>query len=250
MTAVPPPLVVAHRGAGAGAADNSLEAFEQAIQVGSDLIEFDVRHTRDGELIAFHDATVGGHPVGQLTRKEIHTRTGIDPPRLTEVLDLTKGRVGLDVELKEDGHTNRVLEALSDRFEPDQVVITSFIDSVVSEAKRLMPSIKAGLLVGRGRPEQLVRTRLSELFPVGRARACGADYLAMHYALADLGALSRAHGAGFSAYIWTVNDDDRLRGYLADPRVRAVITDVPARALELRSEMVTRGLHRGSTLPR
>jgi glycerophosphoryl diester phosphodiesterase len=236
VTASPATLVVAHRGASAEATDNSLEAFERAIRVGSDLIEFDVRRTRDGELVAFHDETVGGQPVGQLTREEIHARTGINPPSLIAVLDLTKGRVGLDVELKEIGYTDRVLEALSDGFEPDQLVITSFIDSVVSEAKRLMPQVKAGLLVGRGRPEHLLRTRLSELFPARRAKACGADFIAMHYRLADLGALSRAHGAGFPAYIWTVNDDERLRRYLGDPRVHAVITDVPARALELRNK--------------
>jgi glycerophosphoryl diester phosphodiesterase len=231
-------LVVAHRGASAGAPDNSLEAFEKAIQVGSDLIEFDVRRTRDDELIAFHDESVGAHPVGRLTREEIHLQTGIKPPLLNEVLELTKGHVGLDVELKEDGYTHRVIEALCERFEPDELVITSFIDAVVAEVKRVSPSIKTGLLVGVGRPEHLLRTRLAELFPVRRTRACGADYIAMHYRLADLGALSRAHEAGFPSYIWTVNDDDRLRRYLVDPRVRAVITDVPRRALELRHEVV------------
>jgi glycerophosphoryl diester phosphodiesterase len=70
MNVAPDPttLVVAHRGASAEAAENSLEAFEKAIQVGSDLIEFDVLRTRDDQLIAFHDAAVGGHLVGQLTR--------------------------------------------------------------------------------------------------------------------------------------------------------------------------------------
>jgi glycerophosphoryl diester phosphodiesterase len=161
VTAASSTLVVAHRGASAEAAGNSLEAFEKAIQVGSDLIEFDVRRTRDDQLVAFHDETVGGHPVGQLTREEIRIQTGIEPPLLSDVLDLTKGHVGLDVELKEDGYTDRVMNALSERFEPDELVITSFIDSVVAQAKRLRPSIKAGLLVGRGRPEHLLRTRLS-----------------------------------------------------------------------------------------
>jgi glycerophosphoryl diester phosphodiesterase len=241
VTGDPATLVVAHRGASAEATENSLGAFEKAIQVGSDLIEFDVRRTRDDQLIAFHDARVGRHLVAQLTREEIHLQTGIKPPLLDDVLDLTKGRVGLDVELKEDGYTDRVLQAIDERFEPDQLVITSFIDSVVAEAKRLTPAIRAGLLIGRARPEHLVRTRLSELFPAPRARACGADFIAMHGRLADLGALSRADGAGFAAYIWTVNDDDRMRRYLADARVRAVITDRPRRALQLRTELLAGG---------
>jgi glycerophosphoryl diester phosphodiesterase len=241
VTTHPPTLVVAHRGASAEAAENTLEAFEQAIQVGSDLIEFDVRRTRDDQLIAFHDATVGGHLVGQLTREEIHHRLRIKPPLLNDVLDLTEGRVALDVELKEDGYTDRVLDAVGTRFEPDQLVITSFIDSVVAETKRLAPAIGAGLLIGRARPRHLLRTRISELLPARRAHACGADFIAMHFRLADLGALPRADRAGFPTYIWTVNDDDRLRRYLTDPRVRAVISDVPRRALELRQELLLTG---------
>jgi glycerophosphoryl diester phosphodiesterase len=241
VTADPATLVVAHRGASAEAAENSLEAFEKAIDVGSDLIEFDVRRTRDDQLIAFHDATVGGHLVGRLTREEIHLRTGLTPPLLDDVLDLTQGRVGLDVELKEDGYTDRVLDAVRRRFEPDRLVVTSFIDSVVAEAKRSAPGIQAGLLVGRARPQHLLRTRLSELFPARRAHACGADFIAMHFRLADLGALTRADQSGFPAYIWTVNDPDRLGRYLVNPQVRAVITDVPRRALEVRQALLSNG---------
>jgi glycerophosphoryl diester phosphodiesterase len=241
MTTDPATRVIAHRGASAEAAENSLEAFEKAMQVGSDLIEFDVRRTRDDQLIAFHDAAVGGHLVHQLTREEIHLQTGITPPLLNDVLDVTKGRVGLDVELKEAGYTDLVLDAVRRRFEPDQLVITSFIDSVVAEAKRSAPAIQAGLLVGRARPQHLLRTRLSELFPARRARACGADFIAMHFRLADLGALTRADESGFPAYIWTVNDPDRLRRYLVDAKIRAVITDVPRQALELRHELLLSG---------
>ncbi len=224
-------LVIAHRGASAGAIDNSLDAFEQAIAIGADLIEFDVRRTRDGQLIAFHDAVVGGTPVPALTRAEIGAATGHLPPLLDEVLELTRGRIGLDVELKEHGYVERVLAALAGI---DDVVVTSFLDEVVAEVKRIAPELRAGLLVGVGRTRQVVRTRLSELSPVARARACGADLVAMHHALASLGALRRVADAGFPVYVWTVNDEKLLRRFLSDPRVTAVITDVPEKALGLR----------------
>jgi glycerophosphoryl diester phosphodiesterase len=224
-------LIVAHRGASAGAVDNSLGAFAEAIELGADLLEFDVRRTRDGQLIAFHDAAVGGRPVQTLTRAEIGDAKGHLPPLLDEVLDLARGRIGLDVELKEDGYVGRVLAALDGI---GDVVITSFIDDVVVEAKRLNPDLRAGLLVGVGRTKQIVKTRLSELSPVPRAQACGADLVAMHHALATLGALRRVAAAGFPVFVWTVNDDALLRRFLADPRVEAVITDVPAKALSLR----------------
>jgi glycerophosphoryl diester phosphodiesterase len=224
-------LVVAHRGASAGAVDNSLDAFASAIALGADLIEFDVRRPADDQLIAFHDAAVGGRPVGALTRAEIGAAVGHLPPLLHEVLDVARGRIGLDVELKEDGYVDRVLAALNGT--PD-VLITSFLDEVVVEAKRLAPDVRAGLLVGVGHTRQIVKTRLSELSPVPRARACGADLVAMHHALASLGALRRTAEAGLPAYVWTVNDETLLKRFLADPRVAAVITDVPGKALTLR----------------
>lgn len=214
-------LVVAHRGASAGAIDNSLDAFERAIVLGADLIEFDVRRTTDDQLIAFHDATVGGRAIGTLTRAEIGDAKGHVPLLLADVVELARGRIGLDVEVKEDGYVARVLAALDGV--PD-VVVTSFVDEVVAEVKRLDPARRAGLLVGARRTTQIVR----------RAQLCGADLVALHHALASLGALRRVAEAGFPAFIWTVNDEPQLRRFLADPRVEAVITDVPAKALTLR----------------
>jgi glycerophosphoryl diester phosphodiesterase len=214
-------LVVAHRGASAGAVDNSLDAFERAIQLGADLLEFDVRRTADDQLIAFHDATVDGRAVGTLTRAEIGDAKGHVPVLLDDVVDLARGRIGLDVELKEDDYVARVLAALDGV--PD-VVITSFLDDVVAEVKRLDPARRAGLLIGARRTTQIVR----------RAQACGADLVAMHHALATLGALRRVAEAGFPVFVWTVNDEPQLRRFLADPRVEAVITDDPAKAINLR----------------
>jgi glycerophosphoryl diester phosphodiesterase len=86
-------MVAAHRGVATGAAENTIEAFTNAIAVGADMIEFDVRMTRDGELIAFHDARVNGIGVRSLTRDEIETATGVRPPLLSEVLRACAGRM-------------------------------------------------------------------------------------------------------------------------------------------------------------
>lgn len=218
------PAIVAHRGGTSNAVENSLAAFAAAIVLGADAIEFDVRRTRDGRLIAFHDAEVAGTPVSGLTHAEIGRLTGHVPPLLAEVLELTRGRIGLDIEVKEDGYVEQVLAAVR---EPDAVVITSFLDAVVAASKRLRPELKTGLLLGR---------RPAELHPIARAERCDADYIAPHFTLARLGALKRAAAAGFPAVVWTVNQDEAIRGFLADDRVVAIITDLPARALELRDD--------------
>lgn len=229
-----PPLVIAHRGASAGMTDNSLEAFARAIEIGSNMIEFDIRRTADEHLIALHDGEVAGRPIASLTREEISQGLGYWPPLVEEVLELAKGRIGLDVELKEDGYVERAMATVAAHFDSPEVLVTSFLDSVVTQVKRLTPEVTAGLLVGIGQPKPFLRTRVSEVFPARRLHACGADLVAMHQDLARLGALRRAHASGFPVAVWTVNDDSALRRFLADDRVHAVITDVPERALTLR----------------
>lgn len=236
-------LVVAHRGASAGHRDNSLEAFEGAILAGADMLEFDVRRTADDQLIAFHDAHVRRRPVAEQTRAEIAAATGHAPPLLAEVLALAHGRIGVDVELKEGGYVPEVLAALTAaRLDRDALLVSSFLDAVVAEVGALAPGVRTGLLVGTDRPGlNPVRTRLSELSPAARARACGAASVGMHFLIASLGALERTHAAGLGAFVWTVNRDDALRRFLADPRVEAVITDLPARALALRDGVAPPG---------
>lgn len=227
-------LIIAHRGASADARENSIEAFDRAIAVGAEMIEFDVRRTRDDQLIAYHDAAVGEASIGALTREEIGARSGHVPPLLDEVLDLARGRVGLDIELKETGYVDLVLSKVDTSFGPRDLVITSFLDTALAEVKRIRPDVETGLLLGVARPAKYVRTRFSELFPAARARRCHADYIAPHVDLARLGALRRGAAAGLEALVWTVNDAEGIGRCLADPRVAGVITDVPCLALQLR----------------
>jgi glycerophosphoryl diester phosphodiesterase len=226
-------MVAAHRGVATGATENTIAAFTNAIDVGADMIEFDVRRTRDGELIAFHDAFAGGAPVGELTRDGIETAAGVRPPLLADVLRACAGRIRLDVELKEDGYVPDVMAALRSGFDPEQLVVTSFLPSVVAQAKQSFPEVKTGLLVGDGGSLADLPARLRELYPVGLAQRARADYLAPHYRLAALGVLRRAAAAGLPCLLWTVNSPVLIRKYATDPRVAAIITDEAAQAVAI-----------------
>jgi glycerophosphoryl diester phosphodiesterase len=229
--------VIAHRGATAQATQNSLPAFEAAIELGAEFIEFDVRRTSEGALIVLHDATIGGAPVASLTRDSIYQKSGQKPPLLVEVLELTVGRIGLDVELKEDGYVAEVLAEVGLGSEPERLVYTSFLDAVVEQIRHRQPAAKTGLILGQSSPIPYLRTRLSELFPVERLRNCGATFAVLHFRLAQLGALRRAHAAGFASLVWTVNGAPHLRHFLSDPLIYGVITDQPARALAMRGAL-------------
>jgi glycerophosphoryl diester phosphodiesterase len=226
-------MVAAHRGVAAGAAENTIAAFTNAIDVGADMIEFDVRRTRDGELIAFHDAVAGGAPVSGLTRDEIEAAAGVRPPLLAEVLRVCAGRIRLDVELKEDGYVRDVMAVLRTAFDPAQMIVTSFLPAVVLQAKNVFPEVKTGLLVGDGGPLTDLPARLRELYPVDLAKRVRADYLAPHYRLAAFGVVRRAAAAGLPCLLWTVNSPALIRRYAADPRVAVIITDVAAQAVSI-----------------
>jgi glycerophosphoryl diester phosphodiesterase len=230
--------VAAHRGVATGAAQNTIEAFTNAIGLGADMIEFDVRRTRDGELIAFHDAQVAGTPVGALTRDEIAVAKGVRPPLLTDVLAACAGKIRLDVELKEDGYVPDVMAALRaalSRVDADvaEQVVTSFLPVVVAQAKDAFPEVKTGLLVGTDSPLRHVRTHWHQVFPVGIARRARADYLAPNYALARFGVVARAAAAGLPCLLWTVNDEAEIARFATDPRIAAIITDEAATALKI-----------------
>ena len=117
-------LVVAHRGCSGRAPENTIAAFEMALEQGSDMIECDVRLTKDEEVVVFHDraldrTTNGKGPVEQRTLEELKRLdagswfsskfSGERIPTLSEVLHLLEGRAFLNIELKTDSDRKSVV---------------------------------------------------------------------------------------------------------------------------------------------
>ncbi|MEM2375782.1 MAG: glycerophosphodiester phosphodiesterase family protein, partial [Candidatus Bathyarchaeia archaeon] len=127
-------LRVGHRGAKAYEPENTLRSFMKALELGVNAIEFDVRRTRDGELVVIHDAEVdrttdGKGLVSELTLREIKalsTEKGERIPTLEEALDFLDRKVKILIELKEVGIEEKVLEAVKRRGLEDNVIIISF----------------------------------------------------------------------------------------------------------------------------
>jgi len=146
------PLVVAHRGAWGLAPQNSLAAFEEAVQLGCDAVELDVRRTLDGRVVVVHDARAGVRPIAKLTHEQVQSRPRHRHlPALEAVLDLIAGRIGVDVELKEDGYVEQAMAIVKRRLAPEQYVVTSFRDSVLPTVKRTAPAARTGLLLNPNR---------------------------------------------------------------------------------------------------
>jgi len=232
-------LIIAHRGAPFLARENTLGSFKQAISLGADMIEFDVRRTRDEVLIAFHDRSIQGKPIKRLTYKEVSQIAqdrGFGIPTVKEVLKCTKGKIRLDVELKEEGYEEEIIALLSKYFRKDQFLITSFNDSSLKRIKDNNPNIKVGLILGKFKPPLWVR--ISEVFPMKRSKKSKADFLVAHWKLLRVGFLERARRSHKPVIVWTVNDEEMIWKLLRDKRIYGIITDKSDLAVSLRKEML------------
>ncbi|MDN3352720.1 glycerophosphodiester phosphodiesterase family protein [Actinomadura sp. DC4] len=231
--------VSAHKGGSEDAPPASWEAYETALTTGAEYVEFDIRRTRDGDLVVFHDPQVAGHPIAKLTYEELCGAAGHRVPMVRDVMKLIAGRAIGHLDLKEIGDEHEVILMALDLLGPGNFVATTLEDSSIRRIKKSFPEVTTALSLGRDLREvgRLLRlpARAREVYPLGRMRACGADWVAVHRRLARANVLRLCGRFGIPAMVWTVNGEPQLRRFLADPRVTVLITDRPRYALSLRT---------------
>jgi glycerophosphoryl diester phosphodiesterase len=185
-------LVIAHRGASFDFPENTLPAFEHAIEVGADYVEFDVHN----DLSVTHD----------------RPKRGQTYPTLDDVLELCRGRIGVMVELKRPRRdtVKRTLERLD-----DDAVLVCFQHAPLEEARRLRPGIRTVQHVG---------------FGVSIRRAAGAWAAGFRNDRVTRRGLLAAQRLGLETTVYTVNDEARMLE-LQELGVTGIFTDRPDRAL-------------------
>lgn len=186
-------LVIAHRGASYDEPENTLPAFERAIEVGADYVELDVWP----DLSVTHD----------------RPRRGASYPALQDVIDLCRGRIGLMVELKRP-RGDVVERAL--RLLDDDAVLVCFQRRALEEARARRPKLRTVQHVGVGVSI--------------RAAAAGAWAVGFRDDRLTRRGLERARSFGLETLVYTVNDEARIVE-LRDLGVGGVFTDRPDRAL-------------------
>jgi glycerophosphoryl diester phosphodiesterase len=217
--------VCGHRGWPARYPDNTLAGIVAATGV-CDLIETDVRQTRDGVLVLSHDPDLQGHVVAE---SEWSTLAGLDlgdghrPARLDEMLEAV-GEFPINLEIKNDPcqpgfdeEARFAIEAVGHSRPGD--VITSFHWPTMTRIKAAFPDVVTGLLI----------TPAGSLVDAGDvALAEGHTWLAPHWSCFEDPPLDIAelHGRGVSISVWTVDDSDRAAA-LAAAGCDVVITNDP-----------------------
>ena len=195
-------LVIAHRGASHDRPENTLAAFERAIEIGADYVELDVHADPSGRLLVTHDRPAANRAY----------------PTLEEALDLMHGRIGVMVELKTPhryaGHS---VVARTVRLLAEDDVLVCFQRAALEEARTRRPAVRTVQHVGYG---------------VSIRRATGAWAVGFRDERLTLRGLETARRSGFETTVYTVNDEGRMRA-LGALGAGGIFTDRPDLALRV-----------------
>jgi glycerophosphoryl diester phosphodiesterase len=211
-------LRIGHRGAAALARENTIESLRLAVELGCDLVEFDV-HALDGALIVVHDRPEAG-------------ATGL--PTLDDALDFLAGTdAGVHLDLKARGAGSGVTDALRRHGLVDRTLVSSFRSDTLREFGAFERRVRLGLtypgdptgLAHQPWARPLVRASLSALktslprrLPHLLSRA-GANAAVLNVGVVSEGAVARCHALGLPVLVWTIDDP----GWL--PRLEAMGVD-------------------------
>ena len=225
--------VIAHRGASAHAPENTLAAFQLALDQGADGIELDVMLSKDGQLIVIHDdrvdrTTNGTGKVAEMYLPELKVLdagNGETLPTLPEVFDRFGGKFLINIELKNYSSLfDRLPVVVAEQVKAfrltDSVIVSSFNPFNLPRFYRRVPEVKRGLLTQPGK----ARSGLNNLF----------RFAALHpyYEDVDAALVQAEHARGRQVNVWTVDDPDEIRR-LAGLGVDMLITNDPQRTREV-----------------
>ncbi|MBQ1000190.1 glycerophosphodiester phosphodiesterase [Streptomyces nigra] len=227
----PGPLPFAHRGGAADGLENTALQFRRAVEQGYRYIETDVHTTRDGRLVAFHDATLdrvtdGAGRIADLPWAEVRQArvAGREPVPLFEELLETFPEVRWNVDLKAEPALHPFLELIERANAWDRVCVGSFSEARVVRAQRLAgPRLATsygtrGVLNLRlrswGVPAALRRSAVAAQVPEAQSGVRVVDHRFVR----------TAHARGLQVHVWTVNDPERMHRLL-DLGVDGIMTD-------------------------
>jgi len=227
------PLLIAHRGLSAVAPENTLSAFKYAIRSKADMIEVDIRLTKDGTPVIIHDAKVDRTTNGRgkvknfylWTLKELDAGNWFDLkykgekiPTLDETLKFINGKIPINIEIKTSTRKNEIAEkVLAIVFEngyEEKTLISSFDPRVLRRIKKLTDEI----------PTALLYHYPIYFNPIKTLKNLNAVALIHNFKFTTSNLVKKIHDAGFKIFVYTVNDPKDIRKMI-DIGVDGIITD-------------------------
>ena len=231
-------IIMGHRGANKIAPENTLKSFKKAIELGADIVEFDVRQSRDGEIVIIHDEdtfrTTGQkglvEDMNLFDLKQLDFGENEKIPTLEELINLAKGKISLNCEIKVEGIIKKIVKIFQDTDLIDSVILSSFIHKELIKAKRIAPNIKLAALIPEG------TGLLIDWYFKKRAidKAVKNKFFAINplYKLVNRQFVDYAHKKGLKVYPWTVDSGIAIKK-LVNVGVDGIITNDIERAKEV-----------------
>lgn len=208
-----PVLTIAHRGASGYEPENTLIAFEKAINLNADGIELDVHLSADGKLIVIHDekidrTTNGKGAVNKKSLKELKTfriENSQEIPTLIEVFHLVNKRCFINIELKGVGTAKTVVELIQEyisdkNWNHTHFLVSSFDWKMLEEVHLLDPKIRIGVLTEKSIEDALIFAKKTKAFSIHP------DYKLL--SKENVALMKQNH---FEVYPWTVNSKEEIQ---------------------------------------
>lgn len=239
-------LKIGHRGARGLEPENTLRSFEKAIQLGADMIEFDVQLTKDKEIVVIHDLTVdrttdGKGKVGNLTLgqiKQLDAGQGEKVPTLIEALEFLKGRCQINIEAKSRKVINYLTRELKARdLASMPIYISSNYFKSLEKIEQALPKVKVAWTF-KATDSYLKQSLwiflmfifypLVKHYVVKRLKRNGIDVVSIHHLLCSRNFIDKIHQCNKIAFAWTVNRPGKI-AWLKEWGVDGIFSDYPDR---------------------
>jgi glycerophosphoryl diester phosphodiesterase len=249
------PVAIAHRGSAASHPENTMAAFQDAVEHGYGYVETDVHATRDGVLVAFHDdrldrvtdrrGRIADLDWAEVSQARVHGRVpgrvrGREPiPRFEELL-ATWPDLRINIDPKDDRALAPLIKALGRPGVLERVCAGCFSGRRLGQLRR---ALGPDLCTSMG-PGEVVRLRLASLgLPMGAFTALAAQVPLRHYGLpvVDHRFVQGAHARDLKVHVWTINDRATMNRLL-DLGVDGIMSD---ETVLLKEVFMERGLWSG-----
>jgi glycerophosphoryl diester phosphodiesterase len=232
-------LNIGHRGSSGSFPENTICAFLAAAGEGADMCELDVQATCDGAVVVIHDETIdrttdGTGAVANLTLDQIRKLDagakfgarfrGERIPTLDEVFVAARGKLGLNIEIKEGAVEREVCRLIRAHDALSNSMVSSFEWKALEEVRSIDPAIRIALLAEKHRDRLIAAASEMSAFAVNP-----------RYDLADASFCDKAHARGLKVFVWTVDAPEAMR-ILIDAGVDGIMTNYPARLRKVLSE--------------
>jgi glycerophosphoryl diester phosphodiesterase len=213
-------LVIAHRGASGYEPENTVKAFEKAVELKADFVELDIQQTLDDKLAVLHDTLLKDKTKpSEITYAELRKKTNKDIPLLSDVFSALKNRIGINIEIKKLRNMGLLFEAIKG-YDNNKLVFSSFNHYYLSELKKQKQELVTGVL-----SEALLIDPLSVL------SSLKSDILVQQFEHVDKKYIDYLHSNKKKIYLWSVNTQSSMRKFY-EMGADAIFTDYPDLALE------------------